>query len=733
MLIPGTQMHIVTFIFVSIEIVILFYLIIYRLARPDDKTAYLNIILIFLLITYNITGGLLPDTKLPGSFFIQMSIAYATGFITPCYFPYYVHKAFGLEKMRFHAYKGVYLFLVLPYAIFVVVFAITNNLDTAKNLLAIAVVYAVWVIYSLVKAIRNKYKNTFASSDSKEEIITLFLSIASWVGVPVIDYFNLGQAIEASITNFGFLLLFSLQVKRHIKQSRTEHQRLIDSEQRLLNWNTNLQAEVDKRTQQLEAINEQRTNTFINLAHETKTPITLIKNYMEDYINSHEQSDELLIVKRSIDKMSADIINLFDVEKFNKGFTVYNHEQIADFSNILSESIFLFNHYAANCNISIVATIEKNILVKADPLSLSRVINNLIENAIKYSVANNNIEVILKESENRILFTVKDFGEGILPTLHRKIFEPYFQIAKQKNNTQGMGLGLPIVKIVLDDMGGHIKIKSNPQLSKGTEIIITLEKYIPAPAEFVVTGIKGFSIPNETQKISAEPGTYNLAWQNILLVEDNPDMSRYLSKKLSQSYNVYSASNGNEGIKKLKEMHVIPDLIISDIMMDKLDGYSFAKIISESPQSSHIPLIFLTAKSDAKDRMKGLQLGAVDFIHKPFLTTELLQKINSIITNASKQKRAMLEKMFNGNSLTNSPVKKANEGSFSNNCEMYHLTTRETEIAQLVCKGSSYKSISSELFIAEKTVAKHVQNIFEKVKVSSKLELLNKLGAGLSI
>lgn len=90
MLLPGTQMHIVTFIFVCIEIVIFFYLLIYRLARPDDKTAYLNIILIFLLIVYNVTGGLLPDRNLPGSYFVQNVIAYATGFITPCFFPYYV-------------------------------------------------------------------------------------------------------------------------------------------------------------------------------------------------------------------------------------------------------------------------------------------------------------------------------------------------------------------------------------------------------------------------------------------------------------------------------------------------------------------------------------------------------------------------------------------------------------------------------------------------------------------
>ena len=126
MLMPGTQMHIVTFIFVCIEIVIFFYLVIYKLARLDDTTASLNIILISLLITYNVTGGLLPDPNLPGSIFIQEVIAYGTGFITPCFFPYYVYKAFGLEKMKFHAYKGVFLFLMLPYFLFVIVYAATE-------------------------------------------------------------------------------------------------------------------------------------------------------------------------------------------------------------------------------------------------------------------------------------------------------------------------------------------------------------------------------------------------------------------------------------------------------------------------------------------------------------------------------------------------------------------------------------------------------------------------------
>ena len=230
MLVPGTQMHIVTFIFVCIELVILFYLIIYKLARPDDKTALLNIVLITLLIIYNVTGGLLPDRNLPGSVFIQEVIAYGTGFITPCYFPWYVYKAFTLEKMKFHAFTGIFLFLMLPYLLFVIVYAVTNNLDIAKNLLVIPVLYALWVIYSLVKAIKYKYKNNFSSKESKEELTVLLFSLTPWIGLPVVSYFDLSQAMEASITNPGFLLLLALQVNRHIRQTRAEHQGLIDSE-----------------------------------------------------------------------------------------------------------------------------------------------------------------------------------------------------------------------------------------------------------------------------------------------------------------------------------------------------------------------------------------------------------------------------------------------------------------------------------------------------------------------
>ncbi|MEO6707595.1 MAG: ATP-binding protein [Ginsengibacter sp.] len=726
MLLAGTQMHIITFMFVSIEIVIFFYLIIYKLSRPDYKSTFLNIILIALLIIYNVSGGLLPDPNLPGSIFIQEIIAYGTGFITPCYFPYYVYKAFSLEKMKFHSHKGVYIFLILPYLLFVIVFAVNNNLESAKDLLILPVLYALWVIISMVKAIRFKYKNDFSSRQSKEEMAALLVSITPWVMLPVIAYFNIGQAAEAFITNLGFLSLFALQMKRHIREMRTEHERLISSEKKLLNYNVNLKKEVEKRTKELEIISEQKTNTFINLAHETKTPLTLINNYLEEYISKNIPSEELDIVKRNLDKLSSDIVNLFDLEKFNKGFAFYNHNLVCNFSEILKDSVILFKHYRSS--IEIKSTITDNIFIQADPLSIDRIINNLIENSVKFSNSHSIIEVTLQKDDDTFKFSVKDYGGGIPVDVHAKIFEPYYQITNPKDNTQGMGLGLPIVKKIIDDLNGDIKVISNPKIAPGTEMVISLNQYTVATSETFISKVVSKTVAITKDELKIGETFFDEEKQTILIVEDNITMLNYLFKKLTGKYNTYAALNGNDALKKLKELKTLPDLIITDIMMDKLDGYDFAKIISKSSTYSHIPFIFLSSKAAFNDKLQGLKLGAIDYVSKPFSISELLQKIDSILLCAGKQKRAMWNKAFSiANSNNNHLKRDTSSGAFEQNCELYHLTTREKDVAKLICQGNKYKDISESLFIAERTVTKHAQNIFEKTQVSNKIELINKL------
>jgi two-component system sensor histidine kinase ChiS len=369
------------------------------------------------------------------------------------------------------------------------------------------------------------------------------------------------------------------------------------------------------------------------------------------------------------------------------------------------------------------------VFVKADPVAINRIVNNLIENAIKFSENDCVIEIALQSLEYKVVFSVKDCGPGIPPEMHKKVFEPYYQIANQKRSTQGMGLGLPIVKKVIQDLDGDIQIDSNIKMAPGTKIVVILNKHNKAYDEAISTDVTiGKNRMADSEELNLKEDIYDDKKESILILEDNISMLNYLIKKLTEEYNVFAALNGHDALVKLKGLKIKPDLIISDIMMDKMDGYAFAKIISNDPAYNHIPFIFLSAKSSQTDRLQGLKLGAIDFIQKPFSINELSKKIDSIIVNANKQKKAALNVAFNallGSANFKSPLAANN---FNQNCQLYNLTLREQEIAKLICEGNKYKDIGETLFIAERTVTKHVQNIFEKVQVSNKIELNNKLG-----
>ena len=352
----------------------------------------------------------------------------------------------------------------------------------------------------------------------------------------------------------------------------------------------------------------------------------------------------------------------------------------------------------------------------------------MIENAIKFSPENSIIHITLKNVLNSVEFSVKDEGTGISQELHDKIFEPYYQIGHKKDNRQGLGLGLSIVKKVVDDLKGSINIISYPTKVKGTEILIKLKQHIANKNAPLIAGVLLKPSISISKEFDIKDAYFNVEKETILIVEDNISLLDYLAKKLRKKYNCYVAVNGNAAIKKLKEMQTLPDLIITDIMMDKMDGYEFAKFISANKSYLHIPFIFITAKNALTDKLQGLQLGAIDYVFKPFYFSELIQKIDSLLLFIKKQNKAVFNKAFSTLNLNNQfPINESSTKNFEQNCDLYNFTKREKEIATLICQGQKYKDIGQRLYIAERTVTKHAQNMFDKTQVSNKIEFINKL------
>ena len=389
----------------------------------------------------------------------------------------------------------------------------------------------------------------------------------------------------------------------------------------------------------------------------------------------------------------------------------------------------MFNEIASKKNIAIISQIENDIYIKADTFAIDRIINNLMDNSIKYSNKEKDIKVILESKENKIIIIITDTGVGIKKEEVENIFKPFHQLSSNKRNIQGIGMGLFIVKKIIESLKGNIEVSSIE--NEGTTFKIILNKYNLQNREEIKIDYN-YSKPIEKENLIYElneeninPGKYN-----ILILDDNLDMLFFLQSSLKEKYNIYPVKNGIEGLEKIKKIEKV-DIIISDVMMDEMNGYDFIVNLRKNGEFGDIPFIFLTAKSTIEEKIKGLSFGAIDYIYKPFLIEEIEAKIESLIKNKiyQKQKNAQelkkrLDRALDGideknNHIDNDLLK------IDELCKKYNISIREKEILILLLQGLFNKEIGLKLNISIKTVEFHTHNIYNKIGIDKKMELLN--------
>lgn len=484
----------------------------------------------------------------------------------------------------------------------------------------------------------------------------------------------------------------------------------------------NKMAEAEQRA------NQEKTNTFINLAHETKTPLTLLNNYLDEYIKKYGRNREIEIIKWNVQRMTTDVVNFFDLERFSKGFN-YDHNQVTNLSDILTKKLPLYKSLAKRKSIKIEECIDEGCFVLAHPGGIERIVNNLIENAVKFTSKNGTIKISLCTREGYVHLFVEDNGVGIPDHFQDRIFEPYSQLGPHRNN-EGMGMGLVIVKKIVDHLKGRISLTS--ELNKGTYVEVAIPCHEPVKDDVQVEFEVSENVNLHLSESAIGDSIVDSGRPYLLLVEDNQAMLSYLVENLRDKYNVYVARNGAEALEKLKSISVL-DLIISDVMMEVKTGFELCKEVLANRIFSHIPFIFLTAKTSVYDKLEGLRLGAVGYIEKPFLISQLLLKVESLLNYNEKQRIAFVSKvqrLMPGSDQVGiyyNDVERYSAINFESNCRKFNLTAREIEISKLIIKGMTYSAVSYTLNISDKTVAKHVQNIFGKVGAGNKIELINKL------
>jgi len=222
MLIPGTEMHLLTAVFIILEFVLFIFQLAWYLAHPLEKARKWYVILLGLLICYNFTGGLFPDPEIPLPLTTQNFIAYGSGFLMASYFPFYFYKAFALQSLRMHALYGVPALLLLPYLIFFgIVYLWKGDLDYAIRYgMIIPCLYSFVIVIAILRAIKRDIGHQYRSH--KVELIGVYLAVLPWSSMTFFAYYRVDQSIEVLCTNMGFVLVSFLFMSRTVIESRNQ-------------------------------------------------------------------------------------------------------------------------------------------------------------------------------------------------------------------------------------------------------------------------------------------------------------------------------------------------------------------------------------------------------------------------------------------------------------------------------------------------------------------------------
>lgn len=378
---------------------------------------------------------------------------------------------------------------------------------------------------------------------------------------------------------------------------------------------------------------------FMNVSHELKTPLTLITGPLERISQNTSLSNELRplfdLMKRNSAILSRLITQLMDFSKQERGALKLQlcNIEIIEFMHKLMHS---FQDMAQQRNIQFsLASDSEKIWVCIDLEKMEKVIFNLLSNAFKYTPENGTIVLKINKElhkEEILSIEVKDSGKGIAPTHQSRIFDRFYQIDSDHSET-GSGIGLSLVKELINLHKGTIAVTS--ELEKGCcfTIQIPLSKLVIENESCTISpSIKEESISEKnTQEIEVNSNNSNPI---ILIVEDNMDLRSYLNMILSPHYEITTANNGEEGVKIALQM--IPDLIVSDVMMPKMDGITFCRKVKSKIEISHVPVILLTAKSGKENTLTGFESGADDYVSKPFDPDLLVARIGALLASRNR-------------------------------------------------------------------------------------------------
>ncbi len=404
---------------------------------------------------------------------------------------------------------------------------------------------------------------------------------------------------------------------------------------------------------------EEKIRFFANTAHDIRTSLTLIKGPIEELnkepVLTSKGYHYLHLATEQTQKLLNVVTQLMDFQKSDIGKERVSL-QMVDVVKTIKNRVMMFESYGNSKNIEIhFSTNISKFVTAVDETLIDKVVDNLISNAIKYSNSDSDVNINLHCTEHRWVLEVKDAGIGISKKAQRQLFKEYYRAENVVNSKiVGSGIGLLLVKNYVNLHGGKINCIS--QLNEGStfQVVIPTQKLEEAPSEKASIQHKDLQPPVTKQEFSPavpnEDEEPDASKMKVLIVEDNEYLSEFLKTAMEPQFQVYLAKNGVQAWELIQKQ--TPDMVVSDIMMPEMDGFELCRKIKSTYETSHMPVILLTALAGKAEQLKGLGLGADDYLTKPFDVSILQQRIRSLINNRKLIREKAMKNIGGGDDST---------------------------------------------------------------------------------
>lgn len=448
----------------------------------------------------------------------------------------------------------------------------------------------------------------------------------------------------------GFLWIILQLRSRQLKVRNEALEKLIEVRTAEVQHQAN---QLKIQAEKLLDLDRAKSRFFANISHEFRTPLTLIKGPIEQLEQNFEQKlslETVRMIRRNANRLLNMVNQLLDLSKIDEGSLKLSPTE-GDVFKCLRAAVSSFNSHAAQRSIDYRVRIPTNMLwASFDRDKLENIVYNLLGNAFKFSENGSEISFVADYFGNHLQIQVSDTGLGIPPERLPFIFDRFYQVDNSATKEkEGSGIGLSLSKDLIDLMEGAISVSSEEK--KGTFFTVLI------PLQEIKTRSNKVDLTEAPKAIYQNiPNIYDLTPSDhrnlpkILLIEDNSDMRQFIKGQLIGTYKVIEAVNGEAGLQyALKDP---PDLIVTDLMMPRMDGIELCRKLKTDLHTSHIPVIMLTEKAGRENKIEGLETGADDYLTKPFDGKELLVRVKNLI-----EQRKYLRELFSNKDTGIDPKK----------------------------------------------------------------------------